>query len=63
MMNFLRYVQAVLWGFTGLGRRQDMAKVVGSGNPLGLIAVGLLLAAIFIAVLVGLAILAVSSLS
>jgi len=61
-LNVIRYVQTVLWGFTGLGRRQDMAKIAGSGNPLGLIAVGLVLAAVFVGVLVALAMLAVSSL-
>ncbi len=62
-MNVLRYVHTVLWAFTGLGRRRDMAKVAGSGNPIALIAVGLTLALVFIAVLVGLAMFAVNTLS
>ena len=62
-MNVIRYAKAVLWGFTGLGRRKDMAKIAGGGNPIVLIAVGLVLAAVLVGVLVGLAMLAVSSLS
>lgn len=62
VVNVVRYVSTVLWSFTGLGRRQDMAKVVEKGNPLALIGVGLLLATVLVGVLVTLATLAVSSL-
>lgn len=62
-MNTLRYVQAVLWSFIGLGRRQDMAELVRQGSPVRLVAVGLTLAAVFVLTLVLLAVLAVRWLS
>lgn len=58
-MNVLRHIQAVLWGFIGLGRRNDMSELHRSGNPIVLIATGVVLALLLVAVLVGLAILAV----
>lgn len=58
-MNVLRHVQAVLWGFIGLGRRNDMSELHRTGNPIVLIATGVVLALLLVAVLIGLAILAV----
>ena len=58
-MNAVRYVQAVLWSFIGLGRRRDMAELVRGANPLALIAVGFTMAGLFVATLLGLALFAV----
>ena len=58
-MNLLRHIQAVLWGFIGLGRRKDMSELHSSGNPILLIATGLVLALVLVAVLIGLAVVAV----
>jgi hypothetical protein len=62
-MTHWRYVQAVLWSFVGLGRREDMDALDTSAKPVVLIAVGIACAAMFIAVLLGLATLAVSLLT
>ena len=43
-MNLLRHIQAVLWGFIGLGRRKDMSELHSSGNPILLIATGVVIA-------------------
>jgi hypothetical protein len=59
-MNIRRHVQAVLWSFVGLGRRQDMAEVDQSGSPQMLIAVGIGLTLVFVGILLGLASFAVS---
>jgi len=58
-LNFLRHIRAVLWGFIGLGRRQDMSELHRTGSPILLIATGLVLALLFVAALIGLAMLAV----
>ena len=58
-MNLLRHIQAVLWGFIGLGRRQDMSDLHRTGSPILLIATGVVLALLFVAALIGLAMLAV----
>ena len=58
-MNLLRHIQAVLWGFIGLGRRKDMSELHSSGNPILLIVTGLVLALVLVAVLIGLAVVAV----
>jgi len=62
-MNILRHVQAVLWSFVGLGRREGMNEMERSGNPLMLIVIGFAMAAVFVAVLLELAGYAVSALS
>jgi hypothetical protein len=49
----------VLWGFIGLGRREDMSELHRTGSPILLIATGLVLALLFVAALIGLAMLAV----
>jgi len=58
-LNLLRHIQAVLWGFIGLGRRQDMSDLHRTGSPILLIATGVVLALLFVAALIGLAMLAV----
>ena len=58
-MNLIRHIQAVLWGFIGLGRRQDMSELHSSGSPVLLIATGLVIALVLVAVLIGLAVVAV----
>jgi hypothetical protein len=58
-MNILRHIQAVLWGFIGLGRRKDMSDLHSSGNPILLIATGIVIALALVALLIGLAVVAV----
>jgi len=58
-LNLLRHIRAVLWGFIGLGRREDMSELHRTGSPILLIATGLVLALLFVAALIGLAMLAV----
>ena len=58
-MNLLRHIQAVLRGFIGLGRRKDMSELHSSGNPILLIATGVVIALLLVAVLIGLAVVAV----
>ena len=58
-VNLLRHIRAVLWGFIGLGRRQDMSELHRSGSPILLIATGLVIALVLVAALIGLAMLAV----
>lgn len=62
-MNLLREVQAVLWSFIGLGRRGDMDALHRTGRPAVLVVVGLILAALLVAMLIALATLAVRLLS
>lgn len=50
-MKPLRYVYTVLWSFVGLGRREDAADVFDKGNPIGIVVVALILAAVFIGLL------------
>jgi hypothetical protein len=61
-MNTLNYVQNVLWSFVGLGRRGDFDEVTSKGKPVQLIVVAVALAALFVVILVSLAMVAVSSL-
>jgi multisubunit Na+/H+ antiporter MnhC subunit len=58
-VNLLRHIQAVLWGFIGLGRREDMSELHSSGSPILLIATGVVIALVLVAVLIGLAVVAV----
>ena len=58
-MNLLRHIQAVLWGFIGLGRRKDMSELHASGSPILLISTGVVLVLVLVAVLIGLAVVAV----
>lgn len=47
-MGILRQVQAVLWGFVGIGRRRDMARLGEGTNPLVLVLVAFLLVLLFL---------------
>ena len=46
--SFLRTVKAVLWSFVGLRSRSEFNKDVAQLNPIHLIAVGLVLAVLFV---------------
>ena len=46
--SFLRTVKAVLWSFIGLRSRAEFNKDVNQLNPIHLIAVGLVLAVLFV---------------
>jgi hypothetical protein len=46
--SFLRTVKAVLWSFIGLRSRAEFNKDVAQLNPIHLIAVGLVLALLFV---------------
>ena len=46
--SLLRTVKAVLWSFIGLRSRSEFNKDVAQLNPIHLIAVGLLLALVFV---------------
>lgn len=50
-MNIVRQVQAVLWSFIGLGRRQDAARLNEGANPLLLIAIAFVLVLAFLGTL------------
>ena len=63
MKNALRYVQIVLWSFFGIRRRAAAGEELAKVKPLVLVAVALVLAAVFGLTLWTLANLAVHSLS
>ena len=46
--SFLRTVKAVLWSFIGLRSRAEFNKDLAQLNPIHLIAVGLVLAIVFV---------------
>lgn len=50
--SFRQTLNAVLWGFLGIRKRRDLASDSQSINPVHLIAMGVGLAAIFVACLV-----------
>jgi hypothetical protein len=50
-MNLLRQIRTVLWGFIGLGRRQDAASIQERGNPLVLVLVAFALELVFLGTL------------
>jgi hypothetical protein len=50
--SLLETVQAVLWGFLGVRRRSDYEKDIARLNPLHLMAVGVLMAFLFVAGLI-----------
>ena len=58
-LNLLRHIRAVLWGFIGLGRREDMSELHRTGSPILLIATGVVIALLLVVALIGLATLAV----
>ncbi|MEN9384332.1 MAG: hypothetical protein RL323_1475 [Pseudomonadota bacterium] len=47
-------VKAVLWGFLGVRRNADYQEDIAKLNPLHLLAVGVVLAFVFVGVLIGL---------
>ncbi len=59
-MKTLSYVRTVLWAFFGVGRRRAARDQLARGNPLVLITVALVLAALFGLTLWGLANVAVT---
>jgi hypothetical protein len=51
-MNVLRTVKAVLWSFLGIRKRSGYEEDLGKLNPFAVIAVALVLVAMFVAGLV-----------
>jgi hypothetical protein len=51
-MNFLRTVRAVLWSFIGIRKRSGYEEDLGKPNPFAVIAVALVLVALFVAGLI-----------
>jgi uncharacterized membrane protein YidH (DUF202 family) len=51
-MNFLRTVQAVLWSFIGIRKQSESQQDVGKLNPFAIVAVALVLVALFVAGLI-----------
>ena len=47
-MNFLRTVKAVLWSFVGIRKRSGYEEDLGKLNPFAVIAVALVLVALFV---------------
>lgn len=50
--NLVATVKAVLWGFLGVRRRSDFQEDVARLNPLHLMAVGVVMAFLFVAGLI-----------
>jgi uncharacterized membrane protein YidH (DUF202 family) len=51
-MNFLRTIQAVLWSFIGIRKQSESQQDVGRLNPFAIVAVALVLVALFVAGLI-----------
>ena len=51
-MSFLRAIKAVLWSFVGIRKRSGYEEDLGKLNPFAVIAVALVLVALFVAGLV-----------
>jgi hypothetical protein len=47
-MNFLRTIKAVLWSFIGIRKRSGFEEDLGKLNPFAVIAVALVLVALFV---------------
>jgi hypothetical protein len=47
-MNFLRTVKAVLWSFIGIRKNSEYQQDLGKLNPFAIIAVALMLVALFV---------------
>jgi amino acid transporter len=47
-MNFLRTIKAVLWSFIGIRKRSGYEEDLGKLNPFAVIAVALVLVALFV---------------
>lgn len=50
--SWLATVKAVLWGFLGVRRQADYQKDIAQLNPLHIIAVGVVMAFLFVLVLI-----------
>lgn len=61
-MSVLRYIRMILWAFFGVRRRAGAAEEFANGSALGVIVTGIVAAACFVAALLALVSLAVSSL-
>ncbi len=61
-MNLLAYIRTVLWSFIGIGARSGNSEDLAKVKPLGLLGVAAVLLVVFLATLVALANLAVSTL-
>lgn len=53
-MNLLRTVKAVLWSFVGIRKNSEYQQDLGKLNPFAIIAVALVLVALFVTALIGL---------
>jgi len=51
-MNFARTVRAVLWSFVGIRKNSEYQQDLGKLNPFAIIAVALVLVALFVAGLI-----------
>ena len=51
--SLLDTVRAVLWGFLGVRRKSDFQHDIAKLNPIHLLVVGVVLAFVFVAVLMG----------
>ena len=51
-MNFMRTIQAVLWSFIGIRKQSESQQDLGKLNPFAVIAVALVLVALFVAGLI-----------
>jgi uncharacterized membrane protein YidH (DUF202 family) len=51
-MNFMRTVKAVLWSFIGIRKSSESQQDLGQLNPFAIIAVALVLVAVFVTGLV-----------
>jgi hypothetical protein len=47
-MNFLRTIRAVLWSFVGIRKRSGYEEDLGKLNPFAVVAVALVLVALFV---------------
>jgi hypothetical protein len=61
-MKLLVYIRTVLWSFIGIGSRASNSDDLAKVKPLGLLAVAVVLVAVFLLTIFGLAHLAVGTL-
>lgn len=54
--SILATVKAVMWGFLGVRRKQDFQDDIAKLNPIHLLVVGVVLAFLFVATLMGIAV-------
>ena len=62
-MIILFYIRTVLWSFIGIGRRSGRSEDLAKVKPMGLFAVAIVLLAMFLFTIFGLANLAVRTLT